>query len=513
MRVHSFGRVSTFTKVFEHNKETIFQLQPLLTMKNHRRMLLIILVAALQLIALLVCTGVFFQWLRESARASVMSKIRSKNICYIDHAVCQIRRMGLEDLTHDSVDHQKLQAFVKRTKIPNNGFLVIVDDRKGKVVCHPRLKSEAVQDSEWCDYCRSIHTKEQVSSGSPDCQNSALTSLLADSSAMRAGGKVKYQNTLHCVDAQRITELGIIVMANQLCTDRHSAIAAVSKIKKIAFYTTLIVGFLNFGLVYVLVSRFEATALDNESQLQSEVQSRKSQLVKTQSAIIFGLAKLAESRDTDTGEHLERIRKYVTILANDLATRFEEIDDAYIQNLGLASSLHDIGKVGIPDAILLKPGRLTPEERALMQLHAPMGGECLEAIGDRLGKNDFLQMAREVAYWHHERWDGTGYPHQLAATAIPISARIVSVADVYDALTSRRPYKEPMSHEKSREIIVGGAGSQFDPEVVEAFLRHQEEFQTIASQYNNDEAEKPVAMLLAEKLAAVTENEVQLNNV
>lgn len=330
---------------------------------------------------------------------------------------------------------------------------------------------------------------------------------------MRAGGKVKYQNTLHCVDAQRITELGIIVMANQLCTDRHSAIAAVSKIKKIAFYTTLIVGFLNFGLVYVLVSRFEATALDNESQLQSEVQSRKSQLVKTQSAIIFGLAKLAESRDTDTGEHLERIRKYVTILANDLATRFEEIDDAYIQNLGLASSLHDIGKVGIPDAILLKPGRLTPEERALMQLHAPMGGECLEAIGDRLGKNDFLQMAREVAYWHHERWDGTGYPHQLAATAIPISARIVSVADVYDALTSRRPYKEPMSHEKSREIIVGGAGSQFDPEVVEAFLRHQEEFQTIASQYNNDEAEKPVAMLLAEKLAAVTENEVQLNNV
>ena len=138
-----------------------------------------------------------------------------------------------------------------------------------------------------------------------------------------------------------------------------------------------------------------------------------------------------------------------------------------------------------------------------MELHAAMGGECLEAIGGRLGNNDFLEMAREVAFWHHERWDGTGYPHKLHSTSIPLSARIVSVADVYDALTSRRPYKDPMSHEKSREIIVNGSGSQFDPKIVEAFLRHQEEFQAVAAEYNSV-VEKPVAMLLAEKVAAST---------
>ena len=135
--------------------------------------------------------------------------------------------------------------------------------------------------------------------------------------------------------------------------------------------------------------------------------------------MIFGLAKLAESRDTDTGEHLDRIRRYVTILAEQLRGDGMRIDQSYIDTLGLASSLHDIGKVGVPDAVLLKPGRLDADERVIIETHAAIGGDCLKAIGDQLGEDNFLQMAKEIAYSHHERWDGAGYPFRLGGEAIP----------------------------------------------------------------------------------------------
>lgn len=465
---------------------------------------MIILIATLQLVMLLVCTGVFFQWLHDSSRTTAFQQVEESNHYYVDQAVGRIRSMGLRDLTQGTADHQRLQSYIEKSELPNDGFLVVVDDRTGKIVSHPELRSNAsLQNSTWSEYCKEIYgANDGFQKG---IEQPALTDSNERTNDFVRNGIARYGDKVHCVDTGSIADLGTIVVANQFCPDDHNALASIHDIKKIAFFSTLIIGLLSIALTYVLSRRYEVNALQNESQLQCEVENRKTELVKTQSAIIFGLAKLAESRDTDTGEHLERIRKYVTILANDLSSSFEEIDENYIQNLGLASSLHDIGKVGIPDAILLKPGRLTNEERALMELHAAMGGECLEAIGVRLGKNDFLQMAREVAYWHHERWDGTGYPHQLASTSIPVSARIVSVADVYDALTSRRPYKEPMSHERSREIIVKGSGSQFDPQVVEAFLRHQEEFQAVAAAYNT-EVEKPVAMLLAERLTAINED-------
>jgi HD-GYP domain-containing protein (c-di-GMP phosphodiesterase class II) len=191
-------------------------------------------------------------------------------------------------------------------------------------------------------------------------------------------------------------------------------------------------------------------------------------------------------------------------LANDLKGLHDEIDDEYIHNLGIASSLHDIGKVGIPDSILLKPGKLTSLERSIMEKHTTIGGECLEAIGSKLGENDFLLMAREVAYWHHEQWDGGGYPHKLVEDEIPISARIVAVADVYDALTSRRPYKRGMSHTESRSIILSGSGQKFDPEIVSAFLRHEDEFKKIARRYQNTLTEE-TPVLMQNSLAAIAE--------
>jgi putative two-component system response regulator len=245
--------------------------------------------------------------------------------------------------------------------------------------------------------------------------------------------------------------------------------------------------------------------------LERQATHNERELTRTRNAVIFGLAKLAESRDNDTGEHLDRIRKYVEIISRDLANHCNDIDEEFTRNISLASSLHDIGKVGIPDSILLKPGRLTPEERSMMQIHTLIGGECLDAIHARLGNNPFMHMARQIAYYHHERWDGEGYPHQLKEYDIPLVARIVAVADVYDALTSKRPYKRAMSHLESRAIIVSGSGSQFDPEVVAAFIRHEDEFEAISrgqQSLSDDQAKSAFAKLHGEAQAA-SEKEAQ----
>jgi putative two-component system response regulator len=197
---------------------------------------------------------------------------------------------------------------------------------------------------------------------------------------------------------------------------------------------------------------------------------------------IFALAKLAESRDTETGAHLERVQAYVRILTEHLATREKYrgvIDDDYIRLIYQTSPLHDIGKVGIPDAILLKAGKLTPDEFSVMKTHAQLGAQTLDAALRRFPNAKFLQMARSIAASHHEKVDGSGYPHQLAGEQIPLCGRIVALADVYDALTSRRVYKPAMSHAQSREIIVRDSGSHFDPEVVAAFLANETKFDEI----------------------------------
>lgn len=198
---------------------------------------------------------------------------------------------------------------------------------------------------------------------------------------------------------------------------------------------------------------------------------RQRDMLRSRNTLIFALAKLAESRDTETGEHLERIAAYSRVLAEQLRVTTPDLTDDWILNLQLASSLHDIGKVGIPDAVLLKPGRLTPEERLVIERHPAIGAEALDAILARQPGDSLLAMARNIAAGHHERWDGTGYPDRLAGEAIPLEARIVSVADVYDALTSKRIYKPAMSHEEALRVIVEGRGAQFDPQVVDALMQ------------------------------------------
>ncbi len=203
---------------------------------------------------------------------------------------------------------------------------------------------------------------------------------------------------------------------------------------------------------------------------------------------IFSLAKLAESRDPETGAHLERVREYAVLLARTLAREDgddRQIDDEFVEMLAAASALHDIGKVAIPDHILLKPDRLTDDEFAVMKTHTTRGAETLGLAIARFPEADFLHMARDIAACHHERHDGRGYPAGLSGRDIPLPARIFAVADVYDALVSRRVYKDAVPHDTARSIILQSEATQFDPALTGAFSRCEQEFRTIRDRFEN----------------------------
>jgi len=188
--------------------------------------------------------------------------------------------------------------------------------------------------------------------------------------------------------------------------------------------------------------------------------------------IVFALAQLAEYRDDQTGHHLERVTRLCMLLADELQTSSQyrgAIDPAFLYSLERAAPLHDIGKVAIPDSILLKPGRLTEHEMSVMRTHTEVGWRAIASVAGRLSRVPFLEMAADIAYAHHERFDGRGYPRGLSGETIPLAARIVSLVDVYDALTTKRPYKSALSHSEAHKIITDGLGDQFDPVVGAAF--------------------------------------------
>jgi putative two-component system response regulator len=204
----------------------------------------------------------------------------------------------------------------------------------------------------------------------------------------------------------------------------------------------------------------------------------------SQMATIFALAKLAESRDGETGKHIERVQLYCKLLAATLAEQpgySGRIEESFIENIFLASPLHDIGKVAIRDHILLKQGELTPDEFEEMKMHTTLGAATLEAVRTRYPRNEFLRLGIEIARCHHERWDGHGYPAGLAGKDIPLSARIMAVADSYDAARSRRCYKPALSHADCREALASRGGSYLDPDVLAAFEDVQGLFEDIAN--------------------------------
>ncbi|MEH0388251.1 two-component system response regulator [Vibrio mimicus] len=233
--------------------------------------------------------------------------------------------------------------------------------------------------------------------------------------------------------------------------------------------------------------------LNQNDYLETEVLRRSSELDRMQDAVVFALASLAETRDPETGNHLLRTQHYVKLLAQRLAATEkyrEALTPRIIDTYFKAAPLHDIGKVGIPDNILLKPGKLTDSEFAIMRNHALLGKLALEKAEKLSGAcTELIKAAKEIAMGHHEKWDGSGYPQGLKGEDIPLSARLMALADVYDALICRRVYKEPMSHEEAKAIILKGCGTHFDPQVIEAFLTEEQNFIAIAQQFSDEEPE------------------------
>lgn len=227
------------------------------------------------------------------------------------------------------------------------------------------------------------------------------------------------------------------------------------------------------------------------SHVQYTINKRKEAekyLEASRAATILGLAKLAEYRDKDTGSHLERIREYSRIIAEELSAKPEfskYISENYIEDIFNSSILHDIGKVGIPDAILRKPASLTDDEFEIIKTHTTLGGEAIEAIENRIEGQSFLTIGKEIAYHHHEKWDGSGYPNGFQKEEIPLSARIIALADVYDALTSKRAYKEAYTHQDTIRMITKLKGTHFDPNVVDAFFAVKDKFKSIATTYHD----------------------------
>ncbi len=227
---------------------------------------------------------------------------------------------------------------------------------------------------------------------------------------------------------------------------------------------------------------------DYRKNLESMVAEKAKMVEELQNAVSVSIAELVGCRDGYTGDHIKRTCTYIEILAEkmfEIGMYQDELDKQYISDLLRAAALHDIGKVGIKDEILCKPGRFTDSEFEFMKQHTYLGGETLQKAIDQTITESFLYIARDMALYHHEKWDGSGYLQNLSGINIPLCARIMAIADVYDALTSKRPYKEPFGHDKSQEIIIAGRAVAFDPDIVEAFIQCADQFKNALQKFSS----------------------------
>jgi response regulator RpfG family c-di-GMP phosphodiesterase len=454
-------------------KSILLALHPKLRFLNsirfNNRVLLMILVSGAQLTCVTAGLVWFGKWMSASILSEMREQVLTSNEQYVTQMTDMMRRWKLESLHPGSDDWERVQRIIEQTRLPNDGYLSIIETNQGRLLCHPDLRQNPILMS------------MQLGTHTFDANDGGL--MIKDCAAGRtvARGRVRLPDGDHLVVVQDLPELKVKVLAHQ----RERTILQVlsqlnARMWSIGLIVALIIAAATAGLTLIIVRRYEATLAALNKGLEQQVERRSRALMKTRDAVIFGLARLAESRHEDTGDHLDRIRTYVEILAREVARHDPTITEEMIHTIALASSLHDIGKVAIPDEVLLKPGKLTPRQREVMRRHTIIGCDCLIDIKRRLGEDDFLTTACQIALSHHERWNGTGYPFGLAGEYIPLAGRIVAVADVYDALTSSRVYKGALSHEQAKEMIVKGSGKQFDPVVVEAFLRAELDFAEIS---------------------------------
>jgi len=420
------------------------------------------------MVCLLAALAWYGKLLQRGLTLVLREQIAAVNAQVVGQLAEFIQEWDIADLSPGSDDRARLQELVETLQLPNKGYLCVLDSRSGDLVSHPALRREAAEAA----ITTEVEQIRQKFGRIPRNETVGGWFTLADGTHHITIRSVPGANVLLVVDQ---LEAGVWASVDYVTTPLWS----------FGVFVTVVLVLLGTIFSMGIIHRYENTLEDINAHLEKTVAQRSRALVNTRDAVIFGLAKLADSRDADTGEHLDRVHEYIVILAERLSKVYSDIDVDYIERLKLASSLHDIGKVGIRDEILLKPGKLTREERQIMQTHGIIGARCLAAIQERLGDDDFLDMACEIAAAHHERWDGLGYPYGLRGEEIPLSARIVSVADVYDALTTHRVYRTALSHEEALKLIVSGSGTQFDPTVVDAFRACQDDIKNVAERFAN----------------------------
>jgi response regulator RpfG family c-di-GMP phosphodiesterase len=408
-------------------------------------------------------------WLHEA-----FDQIIHRSVALHSQATALTLARRATDSTSDDAP-SKLNELLELADVPAGGFLAALRLSDGQLLATSNSNELLSGEQQLGD---------QTLQSSADDEQTLLAALQQGETSSQpiVQGTITLAGAPYDVTAVSSPKLdaAIIVAASGASTQRLVS-ELVTPLVHVGFVLTGAVVAATAVCTVLLVRRFDGTLMEVSSSVEREVERRTLSLQRSRNAVVFGLAKLAESRDKDAGQHLERLRTYVTILASELAKHNSRIDHHYVANLAIAAALHDVGKMGVPDAVILKLGKLTAAERRAMQMHTVLGDECLASVERMMGDRDeFVTLARQVAAAHHEQWDGSGYPYGLQGKDIPLAARIVAVADVYDALTSHREYRPAASHAEAREWIVSHYGSQFDTEVVEAFIAREADFAKIS---------------------------------
>lgn len=413
-------------------------------------------------------------WLHETLDSFISQNVAAQGRALAYQLSRAVRESNITSIEPGTDGWNRLQELCEAADVPQGGFVSVFRGDTGALTCHSKLSQDPA-------LLRSFPGRQALVRGESVMSMVDAVRDVEGPGNRVAEGEVEFNGELYEAACLALPELNAVLAVQQ---SRYEIDRGAAELVRPLFQMALVIVASLAGasavLTMFIVSRFESTLTTLNASLAKEVDQRTQSLVRTRNAVVFGLAKLSESKDKDTAGHLERLRTYVTFLASHMAKTNSEINHHYVGNLAVASALHDIGKVGVPDAVLLKLGRLNPSERRAMQMHAELGGECLAAIQRQLGDDDFLELGQQVAIAHHEHWDGSGYPNGIQGKAIPLGARIVALADVYDALTSHRPYRPALSHVEAREWIVSQYGTQFDPEVVEAFVAREADFARVS---------------------------------
>ncbi len=439
--------------------------------QRSKRWMLILLVCVGQFACLTIGAMWFANRLSGNLGMLMRHEILANNAHLANQLAQTIIEMDLKDFTPLSRDWQRIQSIVEGTRLPNGGYFTVIDSKEGKVLNHPQWHSD-----EQVPGMKLGQIKLYGPAGGRDILSSVVSGDYMSMGWARVGGDEQL------LAVRKVPSLGIMILAHQREAPLLAAISRiVTSIKAAALAAAVALVAVSLFFTAGVVERYESRISDVHGHIDELADEKSEKQLATRHAVIFELAKLVESRDSVTSEHLDRIRAYTGILGKELSGTIPTLNEETVRLIGLASCLHDIGNVSVPESIFLNPGELTEEERTIMQQHTIAGSDRLMTIRQKNGRDQFIEFACEIALAHHERWDGEGYPYNLREENIPLPARIVALADVYDALTSQRVYNKPATHAEARKVILVGRGRHFDPAVVNAFLATEEQFKSIAA--------------------------------